>query len=262
MTELLASDLFNLRQSRISVPAAGVARLPSNAAAAYRVAFELAALQGCSIGAWKLGATTEGTRAAFATEEIYFGAILDNEIFSGTVLDLTRQGAIRLPRYCGEAEIALRIACDLSADEAAHLTDTAGLFDAYAPAVECPWSVVSDLPDAGLTALLMDRCASGALFLAAPRSLDEKINTGTLAVKVDGREVAVGRAETALLMLPRDAALRAVQIIGATGHGLAAGQWISTGGITPCTEFSHDAAVDLIFDGALVLTIPPGWVAP
>lgn len=262
MTKALVSSLLALRQAGISIASADIAHLPANAIAAYRIAFGLATLQGSPIGAWKLGATTAETKAAFLTDEIYFGAVLESEIFFGAAMDQPTQGAIRLPRYRGEAEVALRIARHLTADEAVHLTGVAGLFNAYAPALECPWSVISDLPDAGLTALLMDRCASGALFLAAPRSLGELAYTGLFEVKVNGRKLAEGRAQTALLMHPQDAAFRAVQLIGASGHGLKAGQWISTGGITPCTEFPHDAAIELFFDGSSVLTVPPDWVAP
>jgi 2-keto-4-pentenoate hydratase len=228
--------------------------------AAYEKAAAGVGLTGRPIAGWKLGATTAVTRAAFVTDEIYFGPILDCEIWFAEA-----PGVLPNPmQFRGEAEIAFRLASDLepSAKKLAQ-EDPSTLFDAWAPALESPSSVVENLPEAGLTALLMDRCAAGGLFLGAARdNLHDPCIGATIEILLDGDVLAVGDA-TNLLLSPLDAACAAVDLIRGQGFSLRRGQWISTGGVTPCVELPRQRTVSLRLGGeeALAICLPLGFGA-
>lgn len=248
----LNEQIQTLRLARRSKPFTLDPSLPADSAAAYSIASAQLQAGGGTVGAWKLGATTALTRAAFATDKIYFGALREAEVHQG---DLPAGAGPCLPTFRGEAEIALRMAKDLTAAQAADLQDPAGVFDAFAPALECPWSVVADLPAAGLMALLMDRCAAGLLVLGPAYGRGQKETTGILQIEQEGSLVASASARDGLLMPPEAAALAGLREIGGAGFDVAAGQWISTGGATPCVDLEHGKEVALWFDGAPVLKL-------
>lgn len=250
----LTDRLLALRLARRSQPFTHDPALPGDSAAAYGVAGALLQREGGAVAAWKLGATTAATRAAFTTNTIYFGPLQAAEVHQG---DLHSGAGPCLPILRGEAEIALRMARDLTATQAAGLKDLTGLFDAFAPALECPWSVVSDLPVAGLEALLMDRCAAGLLVLGSIRARGPKETSGILEIVQEGAVLARSSAAEGLLMSPEAAALAALREIGGAGFDVTAGQWISTGGVTPCVVLDHGAEVVLRFDGTTALRLAP-----
>jgi 2-keto-4-pentenoate hydratase len=222
--------------------------LPSSIEGAYDIASATIGILGAQVAAWKLGATTAGTRRTFATESIYFGALLPEEVWTAT--DGAHVPAPAILR--GEAEIAFRLAVDIASEksEAAQSRPASELFDAWAPAIEAPYSSLENLVEAGLRALLMDRCAAGALYLGAARGnvIDPGIN-GLLEICADGSCIAQGTAREALLMPPLDAARGFLQVAATQGVNLRRGQWISTGGITPCVPLPAGKPIQLMLDG-------------
>jgi 2-keto-4-pentenoate hydratase len=205
---------------------------------------ELAKFSGETV-AWKLGATTTGTRKAFNTEQVYYGAVMEQEIWCKG----DDPHNIEIPIFRGEAEIAVRVGQDVPNDLRFKITNK--IFDAFAPCIESPWSVVSNLPDAGLPALIMDRCAAAGLFIGDVRTIDELEMGRELRIIVDGKTVALGSAPESLIMSPMNAALAAIDVIQKNGLALKKGQWIATGGVTPCVELPHDQAVQLYFGDSL-----------
>lgn len=245
---MTVDDLLALRaQGRQRVFAAH--EVPDTADAGYALSAAALASGVGPVTAWKLGGSTPGTRKAFATDVVYFGPVIAGEVF---VAPIASPLTVRAP-FRGEAEIALRLA---RTPEPADLAKGgAGLFDAYAPALESPWSVVENLPAAGLPALLMDRCAAGELFLSAARPFDAAALDGLLEIVADGRVIDSGRASTGLVMSPVAAAVEALGRMLSTGFSPVAGQWISTGGITACVNLPADAPVQLRYDGEVVLDL-------
>jgi 2-keto-4-pentenoate hydratase len=225
-------------------------QLPSSLSAAYRLAAEAVGLAGRPVAAWKLGGATASTRQTFGTRDVYFGPLTDDEIWSAESGDALPV----LPIFQAEAEIALRLGRDLSLKDG-HDRLSEDVFDAWAPALECPYSCVENLPQAGLAALVMDRCAAGALIVGEPgRDLASPRMQEALTIEVEGRTVAEGDLST-LLMSPFDAALRFATVALKQGFTLAAGQWISTGGLSPCVRLPHDRIVQLKLGGASVLRV-------
>lgn len=239
---MLAEKLIALRRAKMRRPFE-LDEFPANVEEAYRVAARTLALDGRRIAAWKLGATTAGTRNAFATDTVYFGAITEAEIWvSGEC-----SSHLPPPVFRAEAEIAFRLAIDIEAADATAVMlelAPAAIFDAWAPALEAPYSCIENIPEVGLTALLADRCAAGALFLATPRAdiADPAIDQ-QIAIAIDGEIAAAGSASTSLLMSPMAAALEFLSIAPTQGAVLSKGQWVSTGGITPCIELPVDGRV-------------------
>lgn len=231
--------------------------LPSSMRAAYAVAAATLGLPGSEPAGWKLGATTAATRRVFATDEVYFGALRADEIWDST---LGAEPPVP-PVLQGEAEIGLRLAADIRYDqsEAALTSSATELFDAWAPAIEAPYSCVREIEELGLRALVMDRCAAGALYLGAPRSnVEDPAMEQSIEILVDGVAVAQGTAPASLLMTPLDAARRFLRVAAEHGVSVRRGQWISTGGITACVPLPLGKPIQLTLGGKQIF----GFVAP
>ena len=228
--------------------------LPSSPAAAYGVAAATLGLLGSEPAGWKLGGTTPATRRTFATDEVYFGALLADEIWDST---LAADPPVP-PVLRGEAEIALRLSADIRYDEseAALESPATELFDAWAPAIEAPYSCVREIEELGLRALLMDRCAAGALYLGEPRSnVEDPAMEQEIEIIVDGVAVAEGTARASLLMTPQEAARRFLSVAAEHGVSVRRGQWIATGGITPCVMLPRGKPIQLTLGGKRIFTL-------
>lgn len=227
--------------------------LPNSVASAYETAAAVLGLLGEPTAAWKLGGTNTKTRETFATDEVYFGGLTVAEVWHAG--DPTVPPC--LPVFKGEAEIALRLAHDISSDQDPSLDSrcSSDLFDAWAPALEAPYSCVDDLRTAGLKALLMDRCAAGALFLGCLRqNVDDDTMHAPIEIVVGGEARAT--ADTSALLMPPAAAARDfLRLARKAGFTLRKGQWISTGGLTPCIPLPHDEPVELRFAGDTVFSV-------
>ena len=214
------------------------ADLPPTLAAAYG-ALAAAQAQGPGHwGGWKMGGSNHASRAAFGVEVPYYGALARTEILHQPA----RAPARPLPECKGEVEIALRV-------------DAAGEgYDAWSVALEMPASALVGLVDLGVVALVADRCAAGVLVLGA-------LQTGALP----GPEARFGqrvngtlRAEAGTEALTdAPAALLAQFLAMARGHGaaVAPGQWVATGGITPCLAYAMGDRVEVTLDGQTVIDI-------
>ena len=200
-----------------------------------------------TISAWKLGGTNNYTQKLFNVEEAYFGPLFANEIF------FIENGKGNLPKLSllkGEAELALRLS-DFGAENLNSESQDANLiFDAWSVAIEFPYSVFSDLPEAGVAALIADRCAAGALVLGPiQKGLPSK--EFTIAIEVNGQQRSAGSQDD-MLLHPTDAALAFRNLAFEYGFDLRAGQWISTGGLTSCLRLTKDDILTLEYDDQIV----------
>jgi len=254
MAEILRpKKLIDLRRHSLRQPLEE-SELPATLEAAYDFAAATVGLLGKPVAAWKLGATTAGTRRTFSTDEIYFGALLPEEVWVST----SGERAPAPPLLRGEAEMAFRLAEDIEAGESESLLAGDGRepFDCWAPAIEAPYSCVENIPEAGLRALLIDRCAAGALYLGAPRSqMDDSETMQRMEIFAGGHLLAHGDAGTALLMSPSRAALRFLAVAARQGVNVRCGQWISTGGITPCVPMPFGQPIQLRLGGETVFEL-------
>jgi len=248
MSEVIRpKELIRLRHHSVRRSVA-TTEIPPNIEAAYDLAASTIGYLGTQVAGWKLGATTAGTRRTFATNDIYFGALLPQEIWAST-----ESGSPPAPPFLqGEAEIAFRLAVNVASEdsEAALAGPATELFDAWAPAIEAPYSCLDNIAEVGLRALLMDRCAAGALYLGTTRpNIHDDAIEQMLEIFADGARVAQGNAKTALLMTPLEAALGFLKLAAAKGAQVRRGQWISTGGITPCVALPFLSPIRLVLGG-------------
>ena len=202
------------------------ARLPADLADAYR---RLRAATGRDAGfgaAWKLGGTTPTTQAAFHVSKVYFAPLHASEI----VREPSRVSLGHLCELKGEVEIALRLSP--AAAQGARGEDA---FDAWCVALEMPASAILNLPEAGVAALIADRCAAGALILgpAHPMSDTTWQEARSVVLQQDGSDVARGGVSN-LVASPLACAAAFLEEASLHGFAAGAGQWISTGGFTPC----------------------------
>ncbi len=171
-----------------------------------------------NIAAWKLGGTTPLTQDIFKVSDLYFGPIYSHETFcSGMTVSLP------LTECKVELEIAVR-------------HGSSGP-DAWAVCAEMPSSGIRDLPGKGVTALVADRCAAGALIIGPTQpinSIDDAPKTGVNLIS-DGQVITSGGTD-GLTDTPLSIAHRFCDIAHREGFAPKAGQWIATGGMSPCVQ--------------------------
>jgi len=167
---------------------------------AYSGVLNLATASPQQIGAWKLGGTTPLTQKIFNVTELYFGPIYNAEIFEAGA-------ALTLPLT--ECKVELEIACRIQ----------------------------GDLPGRGVTSLVADRCAAGALILGTPQPIETIANAPASGISLtsNGQTLTTGGTD-GLTDTPLNIARRFLTIARAHGFAPQSGQWIATGGMTPCVE--------------------------
>ena len=204
-----------------------------------------------AVGAWKLGGSTATTQKVFATNSVYFGPILADDIFCAGD-NIGFKAHIRPVK--GEVEVCFRIAKSIGAGLVDKLSeDNIHEFIASVmPAIEFPWSPFP-LPDAGLNVLVADRCASGALIVGRespwrrdiPSQLDAEIRLAS-----DGRELANGCVAN-IIGSPVAALISFANLAIQLGFTINAGDLVSTGGCTPCVEIPVGEVIRVEFSNFL-----------
>jgi len=232
--------------------------LPADLNDAYRRVRDATKHDAAFGAAWKLGGTTPTTRAAFAVDRVYFGCLHPDEI-------LHEPRTASLGHLCevkGEVEIALRLSAradgitpnDLRALRAADVSAQRALFDAWCIALEMPASAILNLPEAGVNALIADRCAVGCLILGAERPLSADAWQHKLPIVLEQDGVAIARGDvTNLVASPLECAIDFCLEALAHDFTIRAGQWISTGGLTPCTALACGHRITVRHGDAAVL---------
>ena len=183
--------------------------------------------------AWKLGGGTKSTREIFNTSDIYYGPIFKGHLFrSGSNIPLEILGSPK-----GEAEISFRLSEDIS-DITKYKEDPWKLVDAIAPSIELPASVVEDVPKYGLPVLLADGCAYGALVIGDHLDINDRIKNkiNTLELSFSSEEKLIKGNASNILTTPIGAIYDFIKLAIENGENIRAGQWVATGGCTPCVK--------------------------
>lgn len=208
--------------------------------------------------AWKLGGTTPTTRAAFRVDKAYFGCLHESEV----VHEPTAVAVAHLCELKGEVEIALRLSAAMADRTVADLRElqTAGpatgdpIVDAWCVALEMPASAIINLPEAGIAALVADRCAAGCLALGRPRALDDDGWSGRAALVLEQGGVVLARGDIGCLVAsPYECVVDFCAEAVAHGFRPRPGQWIATGGLTPCVGLQPGRRVAVRHNGCIAL---------
>ncbi len=195
----------------------------------------------------KIGGTTAAMRAFLGAREPVAG-----EVFEG---GRRRSPAVlafadfRCPGI--ETEIAVRLGRDLPAVEAPF--DRATVAAAVAellPAIEIVDDRYEDFRRAGVATLIADNAFNAACILGAPPADWRGLDLAGLRARtfVDGVPVAEARSE-ALMGHPLEALVWLANRRAALGRGLAAGQFVSLGTVTPVQWLAGPAEVGIEIEG-------------
>jgi len=229
---------FRQEKSPLSAITLGGDATPASLAEAYAgMAVEIGR-EPARWGAWKLGGTNFGSQAAFNVTRGYFGAIDRSEILLAPAV----APGFPLFEIKGEVEVALRIGADGTG------------FDAWCICLEMPSSPITNLLEAGVNALVADRCAAGALLLGAEQSVETigAIDKARFTLEINGEAASVGTL--ADLVASPQACLDDFRALAAeTGFTPKVGDWVATGGITKCIAFEPGAHVRVLFNEEVVL---------
>lgn len=196
---------------------------------------------GWAIGGWKIGGSNHITSDVFGVDVPYYGALLNEEIL------LTSEGrpcpGFPLMEWKGEVEFALRLAADGQG------------YDAWCIALEMPSSPLTNLPAAGVAALVADRCGAGALLLGTVQEgMLPDLEGRSLCLVVDGKEIDCADVG-ALTAHPADILTQTVDLMNAQGSSPEPGQWFATGGVTLCHSLPPKGHVIATLSGTSMLNV-------
>jgi 2-keto-4-pentenoate hydratase len=122
---------------------------------------------------------------------------------------------------------------------------------AWAVALEMPSSAIANLPDAGVAALVADRCAAGALLLGPVREGPlPDLSAARFTLSRDDEQLGEAGYE-ALVADPVEILREFMTVSRRYGFAPTPGQWVSTGGITPCYGFAPGERAVVRLDGAV-----------
>lgn len=183
------------------------------------------------IGAWKLGGTTPLTQEIFNVSELYFGPLYKDEVYPAQS---------RITGALTECKVELEIACRID-PEARDL-------DAWCLSAEMPSSGIRDLPDHGVTALIADRCAAGVLVLGEALPISSISEAPQRADLVLEGETLTSGGLPGLVDAPLSIARKFLTRARALGFTPEPGQWIATGGMSPCVPVPRQGAFTVTSD--------------
>lgn len=212
--------------------------LPADPAAAYALALSDPA----PVAAWKIGGANPWSRAALGNEEVFFGALFKDEFFVETAS--VAAGGLNSP--LAEPEIMLEIAdSDAATPEAAFARMGLGF--------EFPASVLPENCKTRLTGQILDRAGAGALWIGAVQPFDADCVERPFVSEFRHNDAApVAGSSTDITGGPLGAALEFLGLARRYGAGLAPGQWIASGGLSPAVPV---APGDRLFLAALECSV-------
>lgn len=232
-TDLRPSERFNLSPSDA----------PSDLEQAYTKMQRLVAQAPSQWVGWKLGGSNHATQKAFGVEVPYFGPLHESEIFH------TPHFAPLIPlcEIKGEVEIALRISADMRT------------YDAWTIALEMPASALLNLPGAGVAALIADRCGAGALLLG-PIQTTELPDFSGIPFRLLKNDLCLSQAGIdALTGTPQQILQQFLDIATEHGFNPQPGDWVATGGITSCCDFSEGDRIRVCLKTETILDFIVGF---
>jgi 2-keto-4-pentenoate hydratase len=236
-----AKQLFEARRQVIAIDALPVGCQPDSTEAGYRIQDALIACSSDRRVGYKIGATSERAQRYLGIAEPFYGQVLADNLFeSPAELDPRR-----FPFVLVEPEFAFRMARGLaSRPEPFERDEVAEAVSLFYPAVEIVTSVWTNWTKRGGTALIADNGVNGALVLgpgiADWRGFD--LAEHLVSLRVDGRHEGDGRGANSLGH-PLNALAWLANELAARGGGLAAGDIVTTGVVTPFLTLEGGAEV-------------------
>lgn len=218
---------------------------------AYKISKSICSSTNEKIKAWKMGGTTSLTRKIFNVDNVYMGPLFESEVFFSN-------SNSKLPDFVplrGEVELALRISKPNSTRMVSDGTCVNYSFDAWALAVEFPFSIFSDVNSSGIGSLLADRCSAGALVIG-PIHIGCPPKEFSVSISEDSTQLSKGD-HNSLLMSPAEAATQSLKIAHDNLFEISSGQWVSTGGVTECVAISREKIISVSLNNIVEFSLKP-----
>jgi 2-keto-4-pentenoate hydratase len=238
----------NRRTNTALIESANARFVPDSLVEAYSVQERVVGKLGWHVGGWKLGGTNHGTREKFECKNAYYGPIEEEKIVyseSRNSFEWHLPGSFR-----GEAEISFRLSSKVDQlRELSSLEDVFAYVDALAPSLECPYCTIDDVQSLGLAALIADLCGSGYLVLGKVIPVSQVILGRHQVVEIEQLEKKSGVGNTLnIIGSPLQALYEFLNLAFEHKLELREGQWVATGGCTPCIEFIPNSLVTVKFE--------------
>lgn len=222
--------------NRISIP------VPNSLQDAYRIQSEVIKLLPKQ-GGWKIGGSSYQTQKIFNTQDIYFGPILSMHI-----QDLYNQDKnVHFKENMVEAELAFRLSDNVNTNT---ISNPWLLVDRIAASLELPYSSINNLSRHGLCCLVADCCASGGLILGKSFPINSKtkniVETMEVEIHQNKKLVSLGSVKN-IFKKPIEIIYDFICKAREYNFVLTPGQWVASGGLTPCKPLHTDETVEVDF---------------
>lgn len=216
--------------------------VPDSIHDAYRIQNDIIKLLP-KLGGWKIGGSSYETQKIFNTHEIYFGPIL-----SMSIHDLfNHEKTVYFKNNMVEAELAFRLSDNINIKT---ISDPWALVDRIAPSLELPYSSINNIPKYGLCCLVADCCASGGLILGKSFPINEKTKHLSQTIEVEihqNKKLVSSGSVKSMFKRPIDVIHDFINKARENNFTITPGQWVASGGLTPCKPISTDERVDVNF---------------
>ncbi len=200
-----------------------------------------------AVAGHKIGATAEGMRRLLNVPGPIAG-----DVFSQTVH--AESATLQLDHYVRpgiETEIAVRIARDLTPDEAPWTVERIrAVVAAVMPAIEIVDDRYTDFKAAGAGTIIADNAFNAGSILGPETTHWQGLALDRLTARtiIDGQEVATGLSDE-LLGHPLNALVWLADNFASRGRTLRAGRFVSLGTITPVQWIAEPCAVKIEVEG-------------
>lgn len=229
--ERAAAVLVAARRSASLLPELPADCKPANLQEGYQIQAAFAARAEGRVVGFKIGATSEKAQSFLRTPTPFFGRVFDSQLYDSPARLAADNFGFRLI----EPEFAFRMGRDLPARAEGY--DRAAVEAAIAvvqPSIEVVTSALADWNTQGAPSLVADNGVNGALVLGAPHEDWRRLDLASHRVElaVNGAPAGEGTGANALGH-PINALVWLIDQLSAMGIGLAAGQIVTTGVVTP-----------------------------
>lgn len=202
-----------------------------------------------NIGGWKLGGTNAFTRNALSCDELFFGPINYENIYSvESYEDIFLE--LENDNFIGEVEISFKLGKTI--ENKSVILDEKDLIkhiDSFSVSLECPMNYIESQGNMTLPLIVSDLCGSGYLIVGKEIPIEnlDFLTDAEITVSQNGQIVSSGNTNV-ILGGPLSALFEFIKMTKEKNIILKKGQWIATGGCTQCIKLKLDCPIIIEFN--------------
>lgn len=221
--------------------------VPASLKDAYNIQKSVVKKLNLNIGGWKLGGTNKTSREIFSCSHLYCGPIDSKNIILSNTNKYFNWTLPTKPQ--GEAEISFRLSSNIqNLCKLNNKNDVFSYVDALAPSLELPYSVIDKNQNKELSLLISDLCGSGYLVLGDVIPIQRFKSSAYEAIEIIQSSTRLESGSTKnIIGSPKLSLFEFLNFAFENKLKLTKGQWIATGGCTPCTELVFNSRIQVKF---------------